>query len=133
MKGVCLFIMACSHSVKCDRGFHWLTMKCYECMSSLRSSMPIVFLMLFHCIVQPALWFRETDELLMHKQIKWLVTVRSTLTWLLWEGEFLHLSTRYEVKVRDQGRGETLTAPLYDRMGTEHLSVSQGFFGSVDF
>lgn len=31
---------------------------------------------LSHCIVQPAFWFRETDELLMHKQIKWLVTVK---------------------------------------------------------
>lgn len=32
--------------------------------------------MLSRCIVQPAFWFRETDELLMHKQIKWLVTMK---------------------------------------------------------
>lgn len=65
----------------------------------------------------------------MHKPIKWLVAVkgvRSTLTWLLWEGGFHHLSTRYENKVREQGRGETLTAPLYDCVRKEHLSVSHG-------
>ncbi len=74
IKRVCFFITVSvfTLTVPFYRGFHWLTinMKCYECMSSWRSSMPIDFKS--RLIVQPAFWF-GLDELLMDKQIKWLV------------------------------------------------------------